>query len=349
MTFPVAPPIEPMLAKLQTDIPVGDGWRYEPKWDGFRAIIFRDGDTWRIDSRNQLRLDRYFPELPDALADCLPSRCVVDGEIVIPSATGLDFDALQLRLHPAASRVKKLAAEIPASFVAFDLIGLDDQDLRAVPLGERRSLLRTRMQFGDSCLVTPQTSDAATARDWFDRFEGAGMDGIVAKHDSISYEPGKRTMVKIKHARTIDCVVGGYRLSKKGGTLGSLLLGLYDESGALVYVGFTSSMNAAKKQETLELLQPLRSDTSSFGHGGPGGPSRWNQEDREWFPIVTEPSGLVCEVAFDYLQGHRFRHGTRLVRWRPDRSARSCTYDQFVPPAPFSLDAVRLLAEQSSV
>ncbi|GAC1410507.1 MAG: ATP-dependent DNA ligase [Actinomycetota bacterium] len=345
MTFPIAPPVEPMLAKLETELPVGTGWRYEPKWDGFRAIVFRDLDEWRIDSRNKLRLDRYFPELKAALSDCLPSRCVVDGEIVIPAEKGLDFDSLQLRLHPAASRVRKLSVEIPASFVAFDLLASGDDDLRGSPLSERRRRLRNDVRFGDSCVITPQTADATVAQDWFQRFEGAGMDGIVAKHESLLYVPGKRVMIKIKHARTIDCVVGGYRLSKDGSTLGSLLLGLYGEDGNLVYVGFTSSMNAAKKRETLALLGTLRTDDSQFGEWGPGGPSRWNQEDREWFPIKR---GLVCEVAFDYLQGHRFRHGTRLLRWRPDKNERECTYEQFEPPAPFSLRDVRLLAEQGS-
>ncbi|MHB8511688.1 MAG: ATP-dependent DNA ligase [Actinomycetota bacterium] len=358
MGFPIAPPIEPMLAKLETEIPSGPGWRYEPKWDGFRAIVYRDSDRFRIDSRNKLRLDRYFPELIEALKPCIPDRCVLDGEIVIPSENGLDFDSLQLRLHPAESRVRKLSIEIPSSFVAFDLLASGDDDLREASLNERRSRLRADLRFGDSCVITPQTSESSVAKDWFERFEGAGMDGILAKHETLRYQPGKRVMVKVKHARTIDCVVGGYRLSKNGHTLGSLLLGLYargfgglknrppiGEDGNLVYVGFTSSMNAAKKKETLELLESMRSEESAFGHWGPGGPSRWNQEDREWFPIKL---GLVCEVAFDYLQGPRFRHGTRLLRWRPDKDPSECTYEQFTPPTPFSLQDIRTLAEQGS-
>ncbi len=329
-----------MLAKLADAIPEGDGWLYEPKWDGFRAIVFRDGDTWRIDSRNKLRLDRYFPELIDALAPCLPNRCVVDGEIVIPTDKGLDFDLLQLRLHPAASRVAKLAQETPASFVAFDLPAEDD-DLRERPLIERCERLRSAIRPGPQCLITSQTKDITTAGEWFDQFEGAGLDGIMAKQESLAYVPGKRLMVKVKHQRTADVIVGGYRLSKDGSTLGSLLLGLFDGDGNLVFVGFTSSMSAAKKKETLELLQPLRADASFGQASGPGGASRWSQEDREWFPLQPK---LVCEVAFDHLQGHRFRHGTRLLRWRPDKDPTDCTYDQFEPPAPFSLEDIRTLS-----
>lgn len=342
MVFAITPPVEPMLARLEDEIPSGDGWRYEPKWDGFRAIVFRDGDTWRIDSRNKLRLDRYFPELIAALAACLPARCVLDGEIVIPSNGGMDFELLQLRLHPAASRVQKLALETPAAFVAFDMLASGDEDLRTIPLAERRRILNQNVKPGDQCLVTPQTDDPATAQRWFEQFEGAGLDGIIAKHASIAYVSGKRVMVKVKHKRTADVIVGGYRMSADGKNLGSLLLGLYTEEQTLVFVGFTSSMSAAKKRETLQMLQEYRSEESFAPQYGPGGPSRWNQQDREWFALKPE---LVCEVAFDYLQGHRFRHGTRLLRWRPDKDPADCTYQQFERPKPFTLEEIRAIAD----
>lgn len=343
MTFPIAPPIDPMLARLEEEIPTGDGWRYEPKWDGFRAIVFRDGDTVQIDSRNRLRLDRYFPEIVETLKGAIPERCVLDGELVIETDHGLDFELLQLRLHPAASRVNKLSKEIPASFVAFDLLASGNDDLRSAGLDQRRARLLDEVIVGDTCMVTPQTTDSTTASDWFERFEGAGCDGIIAKQHDLVYTAGKRTMVKVKHKRTADVVVGGYRLSKDGKGLGSLLLGIYDENGSLQHVGFTASLSAARKKEILEILKPIEGDSGFGEHQGPGGASRWSgPEERAW---VSLKPVLVAEVAFDYLQGHRFRHGARLVRWRPDKQPTDCTYDQFVRPEPFALSDIRALGD----
>ncbi|HWH23462.1 MAG TPA: ATP-dependent DNA ligase, partial [Candidatus Limnocylindria bacterium] len=268
MRLPFAPPLEPMLAKPQAGLPEGDGWLYEPKWDGFRAIVFRDGDDVYIQSRDLKPLERYFPELPPALRAGLPERCVVDGEIVIPGSDGLDFEALLLRIHPAASRVRLLAEQTPASFVAWDLLALDDDDLRGRPQSERRAMIEDQLA-GTSPPVhlTPATRDVATARDWFDRFEGAGLDGVIAKPLDAPYQPGKRAMVKIKHARTADCVVAGFRWHKNGpGThVGSLLLGLYDDGGRLHHVGITSSFSWPRRAELLAELEPLRRDALS-GH-----------------------------------------------------------------------------------
>ena len=338
MSLPVQPPIEPMLAALSDQIPIGPGWRYEPKWDGFRAIVFRDGDQVHLASRKGQPLERYFPELLTTLRDGLPERCVVDGEIVIVGEQGLDFDALLLRIHPAASRIQLLASQSPSSFVAFDLVALGDEDLRQLPFEMRRERLERSIQFGPRLLLAPQTSEAKLAREWFDSFEGAGLDGIVAKRADLPYVPGKRVMVKIKHQRTADCVVGGYRLSKAGDGVGSLLLGLYDQSGVLHHVGHTSSFGGTQRREILEKLTPLQGQ-DSFGSGRtPGQPSRWNQgRDTAWISIAPK---LVCEVAFDHLQGIRFRHATRFLRWRPDKPPRECTYEQLRPPHAFSLSAL---------
>jgi ATP-dependent DNA ligase len=259
--FPIAPPIEPMLAKLAEELPAGDAWLYEPKWDGFRAIVFRgDGSEVFIQSRDLRPFDRYFPELHDELAARLPSRSVFDGEIVIATPDGLDFDALQLRLHPAASRVAKLAKETPSSFVAFDLLAVDGRDLRDRPQAERRAELEAALAGVEPPIhLTPMTRDRALAREWLDRFEGAGLDGVVAKLESAVYEPGKRAMVKVKHARTADCVVAGFRWHKSGrDTVGSLLLGLYDGEGRLHHVGVTSSFTMAARKQLVEELAPLR-------------------------------------------------------------------------------------------
>jgi ATP-dependent DNA ligase len=342
------PPIEPMLAKLAHELPDGTGWLFEPKWDGFRAIVFRDGERVYLQSRDLKPLDRYFPELLAPLRAALPERCIVDGEIVIATDEGLDFDALQMRLHPAASRVAKLAAETPSSFVAFDLLADGDEDLRARPQTERRARLEGALvRARDPIHLTPCTRDRAIAEDWFHRFEGAGLDGVVAKHEDATYQPGKRVMIKVKHTRTADCVIGGFRWHKTGpGQLvGSLLLGLYDAAGDLHHVGFTSSFTAGVRRRLATELEPLRRNALD-GHpwrewggadeGGvrmPGAASRWSQgKDLSWEAVRVE---RVCEVAYDHLQGDRFRHAATFVRWRPDKPPADCRYDQLevTPPA----------------
>lgn len=328
------PPIQPMLAKLQPEIPRGDGWSYEPKWDGFRAITFRDGDDTHIGSRDGKALERYFPELPGPLRECLPERCVVDGEVVIAKPGGLDFEALLLRIHPAASRIKLLAGEHPASFVVFDLLALGDEDLRQTPFVERRERLEgllpevstDQVPRGKQVLLTPHTTDAEEAEVWFTGLESLGLDGIIAKKLDSTYRPGERTMVKVKHHRTADCVVAGYRVHKSGDGVGSLLLGVYDDNDVLHYVGHTSSFKAAERKRLLEQLKELEGE-GGFGRGRtPGGPSRWAAaQDKTWTPLRPE---LVCEVMFDYMQGDRFRHAARFLRWRPDRDPLSCRFSQ---------------------
>ena len=337
MTLPVAPPLEPMLAKAEASIPQSGEWLYEPKWDGFRALIFRDADQLRIDSRNALPLQRYFPELVAPLQAALPDRCVVDGEIVIATPSGLDFDALQLRLHPADSRVRMLAAQSPASIVLFDMLALGDDDLRRRPLHERRALLLENVAATTQIGITPQTPSPDEATQWFERYEGAGLDGVVAKPRDGDYRPGERRWVKVKHLRTVDCVVGGFRPLTKGTGVGSLLLGLYNDS-VLHHVGHTSGFSAAERREILARLEPLIGG-ESFGYGSsPGGPSRWKRaQELAW--TAVQPT-LVCEVSFDHLQGHRFRHAARFLRWRPDRDPHSCTFEQLAPPEEFSLDDI---------
>jgi ATP-dependent DNA ligase len=337
-----------MLARLATELPAGEGWLFEPKWDGFRAIVFRDGDRIHTQSRDLKPLDRYFPELASAFRAELPGRCVVDGEIVIVGERGLDFDVLQLRLHPAASRVAKLAAATPAAFVAFDLLAEGQHDLRSRPQAERRAQLEQALaRVAGSIHLTPCSRDRAVAEEWFRRFEGAGLDGVVAKHESTTYQPGKRAMVKVKHVRTADCVVGGFRWHKQGpGTLvGSLLLGLYDDSGTLQHVGVTSSFTTAARRRLAEELAPLREhalDSHPWRHWAevagsnvrmPGAQSRWSAgKDLSWEPLRIE---RVCEVKYDHLQGDRFRHAAVFLRWRPDRRPEQCRYDQLevTPPA----------------
>jgi ATP-dependent DNA ligase len=359
--LPFQPPIEPMLAKLTEEIPRGGGWQYEPKWDGFRAIVFRDGDEVFIQSRDLKPLDRYFPELPPALRATLPERCVVDGEVVIAGPRGLDFDSLLLRIHPAASRVKLLAEQTPASFVAWDLLAFDDRDLRSVPQGERRQLLERLLGEAVSPIhLTPATDDPERATEWFHRFEGAGLDGVVAKRQADPYMPGKRGWAKIKHARTADCVVAGFRWHKNGpGTMvGSLLLGLFDDTGRLNHVGITASFTQDKRRELVEELAPLRENAlaghpwaewaeweaaarAAAGESGqrmPGATSRWNRDrDLSWEPLRAE---RVCEVGYDHLQGDRFRHATTFLRWRPDKPPSACRYDQLEVTAPFELTEI---------
>jgi ATP-dependent DNA ligase len=351
--FPIEPPIEPMLSKLAADLPEGDGWLFEPKWDGFRAIVFRAGDRIYTQSRDCRPLDRYFPELAPLLRKALPERAVVDGEIVIAGPRGLDFDALQLRLHPAASRAAKLAAETPASFVAFDLLAEGARDLRSRPQAERRELLEQALAGASGSVhLTPCTRERALAREWFDRFEGAGLDGVIAKHEAALYEPGKRVMVKVKHTRTADCVVAGFRWHKNGpGELvGSLLLGLYDEAKTLHHVGVTSSFTTAARRALATELEPLRKDAlarhpwrgwAEAMDGKtrmPGGASRWSQgKDLSWEPLRIE---RVCEVKYDHLQGDRFRHATTFLRWRSDKRPADCRYDQLEATPPAELAAI---------
>lgn len=338
MPLPFAPPLEPMLAKANDEIPEGPGWRYEPKWDGFRAIVFRDGDSLELSSRGGRPLARYFPELLDALKAVLPTQCILDGEIILAGPKGLDFEALQSRLHPAASRVNKLALEIPTSFVAFDLLGLGADDWREKPFIERRAGLERLFASTTRVFVTPQTSDPRQAKQWFVDFEGAGCDGVIARREELPYRPGERVMVKVKHGRMADCVVGGYREGKTPGTVGSLLLGLYDEAGVLHHVGHTSSFTAKEKKALLQTLAPYL-EGQSFGQGRtPDGASRWNpQDDKPWVKLKPE---LVCEVRYDFVQSGRFRHATTFQRWRPDRTAASCNYSQLLPPNSFSLDVI---------
>jgi ATP-dependent DNA ligase len=334
-----------MLAKAVDDLPDGDGWLFEPKWDGFRAIVFRDGDEVLIQSRDLKPLDRYFPELAAPLRASLPERCVVDGEVVIATDGELAFESLLLRIHPAASRVMMLATETPASFVAWDLLALGDEDLRDVPQVERRGRLEQAFAGVQPPVhLTPATRDRALAADWFNRFEGAGLDGVIAKRLDGAYQPGKRAMFKIKHQRTADCVVAGYRWHKNGpGThVGSLLLGLYDDEGKLHHVGVTSSFSWDKREALTETLAPLRENAldghpwgewaewaqaaEASGQRLPGATSRWNRgKDLSWEPLRAE---RVVEVAYDHLQGDRFRHGTTFVRWRDDKQPADCRYDQ---------------------
>ena len=342
-----------MLAKLATELPPGGGFLYEPKWDGFRAIVFRGGADVYIQSRDLRPLDRYFPELHDALAAGLPDGSVVDGEIVIATPRGLDFDALQMRLHPAASRVAKLATETPASFVAFDALAADGEDLRQKPQAERRARLeRLLAKVKPPIHLTPTTRDRAQAAEWLRRFEGAGLDGVVAKPLDAMYQPGKRAMIKVKHERTADCVVAGFRWHKNGQNerIGSLLLGLYDDKGRLHHVGVTSSFTMTTRRALAEELAPLRKDAlndhpwrdwAAAGDEGtrmPGGQSRWSAgKDLSWEPLRIE---RVCEVKYDHMQGDRFRHAAVFQRWRPDKRPTDCRYDQLEVTTPYELERV---------
>lgn len=344
MDLPVMPPVSPMLAKSVPSIPPDAS--YEPKWDGFRSICFRDGDEVEFGSRNERPLTRYFPELVAAAVAELPQRCVIDGEIVIAGPRGLDFDALQLRMHPAASRVAMLAERTPAAFIAFDLLALGDDDLTARPFGERRAALVDAMaSAGPSFHLTPTTTDIAVARRWFDQFEGAGLDGIIAKPLAITYQPDKRIMFKVKHTRTADCVVAGYRVHKSGDdAIGSLLLGLYSDGGDLRSVGVIGAFPMATRRQLFTELQPLVTSfdehpwnwAAQASEATPrGGGSRWNAgKDLSFVPLRPE---RVVEVRYDHMEGERFRHLPQFNRWRPDRDPRSCTYAQLEQPAVFDL------------
>ncbi len=345
LQLPFKPPYPVMLAKLSSELPEGETWIYEPKWDGFRAIVFKSGDELYIQSRDEKPLGRYFPELEVTLRRELPDRCVLDGEIVIATGDHLDFDALLLRIHPAASRVKMLAEEKPSSYVAWDLLALGDDDLRALPQAERRErLVAALANVKPPVHVTPATRDRAIAREWFEKFEGAGLDGVMAKPDTLAYMPGKRAMLKIKHQRTADCVVAGFRWYKggKGTLVGSLLLGLYDADGTLHHVGVAAGFKQTERAELAKKLEPYRENAreghpwgawaefqaaaEESGQRKPGATSRWNRgKDLSWEPLRIE---LVVEVSFDHMQGDRFRHGSHVQRWRPDKPPADCRYDQ---------------------
>lgn len=365
MNLPISSPLLPMLAKRIDAIPTGEGFQFEPKWDGFRTIVFRDGDDLLIQSRDGKPLDRYFPELRAPLLAHLPERCVLDGEIVIARphrhrGTALDFDALQLRIHPAASRIKLLSEQTPASIVFFDLVALDDRSLVDVPFAERRRALQQLLKDASAPLhLTPATEDRTVAEDWFSRFEGAGLDGLIAKPLSGIYAPDKRTQFKVKHERDCDCVVAGFRWHKNGeGThVGSLLLGLFDDGGTLQHVGVCASFTEAKRRELVDLLAPFRenalqhhpwanwsgaegspalpSDAGVEEQRMPGAKSRWNsKKDLSWQPLRPE---LVVEVAYEHMQGNRFRHLAHFRRWRTDKPVEACTYAQLEVIAPQEL------------
>jgi ATP-dependent DNA ligase len=346
MDLPVMPPIAPMLAKSVPTIP--DVGHVEPKWDGFRTIVFRDGDEVVLGSRNERPMTRYFPELVGAILRNAPERCVLDGEIVLIRDDRLDFEALQQRIHPADSRVRMLAGATPASFVAFDVLALGDRDLMGQAFAERRArLVEALAGAADPVFVTPATADPAVAREWFTRFEGAGLDGVVAKPVDGRYLPDKRTMFKIKHERTADCVVAGFRWHKSGDVVGSLLLGLYAD-GRLQHVGVSASFPMARRRSLLEELAPYRevelgqhpwgawADAQAHQGGRlPGAVSRWNAtKDLSFVPLRPE---LVVEVAYDHMEGSRFRHTAQFRRWRPDRDPASCGYDQLDRPVTFRL------------
>ncbi|HEX2226549.1 MAG TPA: ATP-dependent DNA ligase [Candidatus Binatia bacterium] len=351
MHLPVNPPVLPMLAKRVGELPAVGDWIFEPKWDGFRALVFRDGDDILMQSRDEKSLNRYFPELLEPLSSQLPSRCVLDGEIVVAKDDALDFDALQLRIHPAASRVKLLSREIPASIVFFDVLSDGQRDLRDMAFQDRRRILEALLSSTAPPIhLTPATSELSVAADWFRRFEGAGLDGVIAKQASGTYEPNKRVMLKVKHERECDCVVAGFRWHKKGERMavGSLLLGLFDDSGTLQHVGVCASFTDKKRHELVEFLAPYRknalakhpwkhwAEQASVGgeaeHRMPGAQSRWSGgKDLSWEPLRPE---LVVEVAYDHMQGNRFRHTAQFRRWRTDKKPSDCTYEQLevVPP-----------------
>jgi ATP-dependent DNA ligase len=351
--LPVRPPVAPMLAKAVKVLPKAPGYLYEPKWDGFRCIVFRDGGEVELGSRKERPLTRYFPEVVDAVRAQLPARCVVDGEIVVPVGDRLDFDALLQRIHPAASRVRRLAAETPARFVAFDLLAWDDTSLLEAPFAQRRAALVSALDgAGPPVHLTRATEDFAVAQRWFAQFEGAGLDGVVAKPLAAAYRPDERVMFKVKHERTADCVVGGFRWHKSGPVVGSLLLGLYDDGGRLQHVGVAASFSLARRRELLDELAAYRMDSldghpwaawaswagASEADRMPGAQSRWNAgKDLSWLPLRPE---LVVEVAYDHMEGTRFRHTAQFRRWRADRDPRTCTFAQLEEPVRYDLAEV---------
>ena len=357
MNLPFDPPLAPMLSSAADALPEGEGWLFEPKWDGFRTLVFRDGGDILLQSRDEKPMNRYFPELVAPLAAALPERCVLDGEIVIAGSAGLDFEALLLRIHPAESRVKLLASRTPASYVAWDLLAVGDEDLRETPLGERRKRLEKLLGSAKAPVhLSPATRDRALAEDWFRRFEGAGLDGVMAKRLDEPYRAGERTMIKVKHRRTADCVVAGFRWHKNGaGTMvGSLLLGLYDDKGTLHHVGVTAAFTTAVRKQLVSDLAPLREnalanhpwrewaaaqeDANAKSQRLPGATSRWNRgKDLSWEPLRPE---RVCEVAYDHMQGTRFRHAAQFVRWRPDKRPQDCRYDQLDVTPAYELERV---------
>jgi ATP-dependent DNA ligase len=352
MDLPLLPPVKPMLAKATTKLPTGDGLFYEPKWDGFRCIVFRDGDEVELGSRNERPLTRYFPEVVAAVKEALPERCVVDGEIVVPQGDRLHFESLLQRIHPAQSRVDLLAEQTPAHFVAFDLLALGDESLLETPFAERQARLQGAVTPTERVHVTAVTRDVATAQRWFEEFEGAGLDGVVAKAPDLPYGPDQRLMTKVKHVRTADCVVAGFRWHKSGPIVGSLLLGLYDDGG-LQHIGVAASFPMARRAELVEELAPYRTDAlethpwrewanaelqADGEHRMPGAQSRWNaKKDLSWVPLRPE---LVVEVKYDQLEGRRLRHTGQFLRWRPDREPQSCTYDQLEVPVRYDLAEV---------
>jgi len=351
MNLPVNPPLLPMLAKRVDDIPSTGEWVFEPKWDGFRVLVFRDGDEILLQSRDKKSLNRYFPEMLKPLTDQLPARCILDGELVIANHGRLDFDALQLRIHPAASRVKLLSQQTPASIVFFDLLCKGERDLSRLPFAERRSALEELLKScGPPIHITPATRDRKKALDWFRRFEGVGLDGVVAKPVDVFYQPDKRVMLKVKHERDCDCVVAGFRWYKQsaGNEVGSLLLGLYDDAKILQHVGVCASFSKEQRRELMLLLNPLRKNAlanhpwknwanpeapaEGNEHRMPGGQSRWSQgKDLSWEPLRPE---LVVEVAYEHMQSGRFRHMAHFRRWRKDKKTSSCTFAQLevIPP-----------------
>ena len=353
MSFAIAPPIEPMLAQIAEHLPPDGDFLFEPKWDGFRAIVFRSEDNVYIQSRDLKSFDRYFPELHQALLGLLPAGCVVDGEIVIVTPRGLDFDALQLRLHPAESRIAKLAKTSPASFVAFDLLAVDGKNVMGTRQGDRCAMLEALLEGAKPPLyLTPMTQQRRLAADWLQQFEGAGLDGVIVKPVDSPYLPGKRAMLKVKHVRTADCVVAGFRWYKETrDAVGSLLLGLYDDNGVLHHVGVTSAFTMATRRSLAQALEPLRKNamdehpwrkwTSEEAHATtrmPGGQSRWSAgKDLSWEALRIE---RVCEVKYDHLQGDRFRHATHFLRWRPDKAPAACRYDQLEVTTPYALQKV---------
>jgi ATP-dependent DNA ligase len=354
MQLPVMPPVAPMLAKAVPSIPPGAS--YEPKWDGFRCICFRDGDDVELGSRNERPMTRYFPELIEAIKAELPDRCVIDGEIVIATESGLDFEALQQRIHPANSRVTMLAEKTPASFVAFDLLALDDDDYTGRPFAQRRAALEQALGGGGASVhLTPSTTDIETAQRWFTEFEGAGLDGVVAKPLQGTYQQDKRVMFKIKHTRTADCVLAGFRWHKTSTEanplVGSLLLGLYNDDGALQHVGVVGAFTAKRRAELVEELEPLllheggehpwQEWANAEAHAGqrlPGAVSRWNATKDLSF-VALRPE-RVLEVKYEHMEGTRFRHLAHFVRWRDDRTPGSCTYEQLEQPITFRLDDI---------